>query len=101
MSITTTTTPPDLTAPAVDHGIRVTVVPAFAAEHSDPSADRFVFTYQITIANAGDDAAQLVARHWAVIDGPPHEVTSQWPLKLNGVADLSDIVEEGRYLAVG
>jgi ApaG protein len=55
-------------APAA-HGIRVTVVPAFAAEHSDTDAGKFVFAYTITIANDGDAAARLVSRHWAIIDG--------------------------------
>ena len=36
-----------------------------------------------------------------MIDRPPYEVTSQRPLHLNDVADQSDIVEEGRYLAIG
>jgi hypothetical protein len=37
---------------------------------------------------AGPGADQ---QHWAVIDRPPHEVTSQRPLKLNGVAGQSDM----------
>ena len=52
----------------VAHGIRVSAVPAFAAEHSKPAANRYVFSYDITINNAGDSPAQLVGRHWVIID---------------------------------
>ncbi len=55
--------------PVAAHGIRVTTVPAYAAEHSDPEAGKHVFTYTITIHNDGDGAAKLVSRHWVIIDG--------------------------------
>ena len=61
-----------VTNPVADpaaHGIRVTVEPASAPEHSDAAAGRHVFTYSVTIANAGDAPAQLVSRHWLIIDG--------------------------------
>ena len=40
--------------------ISVTVKTAYLAEQSDPSADRYVFAYTITIANSGTVAAQLI-----------------------------------------
>jgi ApaG protein len=59
----------DAAAPVeVDHGVRVSVTPAFAPEHSDASASRHVFTYTVTIVNGGDAPAQLVSRHWVIID---------------------------------
>ena len=48
--------------------ISVSVNTAYLAEQSDPSADRYVFSYTITIANSGTVAAQLISRHWIITD---------------------------------
>ncbi|MHB1145312.1 MAG: Co2+/Mg2+ efflux protein ApaG [Thiobacillus sp.] len=48
--------------------ISVSVNTAYLAEQSDPSADRYVFAYTITIANTGTVAAQLISRHWIITD---------------------------------
>jgi ApaG protein len=53
---------------ALSNQIRVTVRPAFAPEHSDPSVPRFVFTYRIRIENVGDRTVQLLTRHWLIHD---------------------------------
>jgi ApaG protein len=50
------------------NGIRVIAKPFYVAEHSDPRDERFVFAYQIRIENVGDEAAQLVWRHWYIHD---------------------------------
>ena len=49
-------------------GIRVRVRPRFSLADSDPSDGTFVFSYQINMANEGDDAAQLLFRHWLIHD---------------------------------
>jgi ApaG protein len=48
--------------------ISVSVNTAYLAEQSDPTADRYVFAYTITIANTGTVAAQLISRHWIITD---------------------------------
>lgn len=48
--------------------ISINVDTAYLAEQSDPSADRYVFAYTITIANTGTVAAQLISRHWIITD---------------------------------
>ncbi len=48
--------------------ISVSVNTAYLADQSDPSADRYVFAYTITIANSGTVAAQLISRHWIITD---------------------------------
>ena len=48
--------------------ISVNVDTTYLAEQSDPSADRYVFAYTITIANTGTVAAQLISRHWIITD---------------------------------
>ena len=50
------------------HGIEVRTEPRFLADQSDPSQDRFVFGYRITIVNRGTLAAKFLSRHWIVVD---------------------------------
>jgi ApaG protein len=40
----------------------------YLAEQSQPQADAYAFSYTVTIVNSGDVAAQLVARHWVIVD---------------------------------
>ena len=48
--------------------ISISVNTAYLAEQSDPSADRYVFAYTITLSNTGTVAAQLISRHWIITD---------------------------------
>ncbi|MDP1529440.1 MAG: Co2+/Mg2+ efflux protein ApaG [Rhodoferax sp.] len=48
--------------------ISINVNTAYLAEQSDPSADRYVFAYTISIANTGTVSAQLISRHWIITD---------------------------------
>ena len=48
--------------------ISVNVDTTYLAEQSDPAADRYVFSYTVTIANDGTVAAQLISRHWIITD---------------------------------
>lgn len=48
--------------------IDVSVNTAYLADQSDPSSDRYVFAYTVTIANVGTVAAQLISRHWVITD---------------------------------
>lgn len=44
----------------------------FLAEQSQLPEGPFAFAYTVTIKNTGDITAQLVARHWAIVDGSGH-----------------------------
>jgi ApaG protein len=48
--------------------IRVSVETSYVAEQSDPDAQRYVFSYTITILNEGSAAAKLLRRHWLITD---------------------------------
>ena len=48
--------------------ISINVNTTYLADQSDPSSDRYVFAYTITIANTGTVAAQLISRHWIITD---------------------------------
>ena len=52
--------------PAYDFA--VTVRTQYLAEQSDPDRSQFVFSYAITIKNTGSIAAQLISRHWVILD---------------------------------
>jgi ApaG protein len=54
---------------AVTRGIRVQVKSAFVPERSDPDAGEWFYAYRVRIANESDATAQLLSRHWVIIDG--------------------------------
>jgi len=51
-----------------NYDIRVRVSTQYVDEQSEPSIDRYVFAYTITIENQGDIPAQLISRHWIITD---------------------------------
>ena len=51
-----------------EYNILVSVETHYLEDRSDPSEDRFVFAYTITITNHGTKGAQLLRRHWIVSD---------------------------------
>ena len=57
---------------AVTQHIKVTVRPEFAPDRSEPSDDRYFWTYTIEIANLGKRSVQLTHRHWRITDGVGH-----------------------------
>lgn len=49
--------------------INIAVRTIYLPDQSDETADRYVFAYTITITNIGMVAAQLISRHWIILDG--------------------------------
>lgn len=41
-------------------------------EQSDPKLRQYAFAYTVTIRNTGDITAQLIARHWIIVDAEDH-----------------------------
>jgi ApaG protein len=54
---------------AVTRGIRVEVQSVFVPERSDPDDAQWFFAYRVRITNEGAEPAQLVSRHWVIMDG--------------------------------
>jgi ApaG protein len=54
---------------ATTRSVRVEVEPFYVAEQSDPSKERWVFGYRVRIENRGEEAVQLLTRHWRITDG--------------------------------
>ena len=47
----------------------ISVETRFMASESDPAESRYLFAYTITIANRGDEPAQLRNRYWLITNG--------------------------------
>ena len=47
---------------------RVEVLPEYLPDQSAPAENLYSFAYTITITNCGEVPAQLVSRHWQIID---------------------------------
>ena len=50
----------------------VAVTTQYIAEQSDPSEDSYAFAYTITVNNTGQIPAQLISRHWVIVDASGH-----------------------------
>ncbi|MGB2259895.1 MAG: Co2+/Mg2+ efflux protein ApaG [Porticoccaceae bacterium] len=48
--------------------IVVSVETEYLSNQSQPEDGRYAFAYHITIENCGAEAAQLLSRHWVIVD---------------------------------
>jgi len=64
---------------ATTHGITVRVAVSYLAEQSDPSINRWFWSYHVRIENGSERAVQLLSRSWTIIDGRGtiHEVVGE------------------------
>lgn len=71
----------------------VSVVSAFLADQSDVEQNHYVFSYSIKITNTGRVPAQLISRHWVIVDamGTTQEV------KGLGVVGAQPLLNPGQY----
>lgn len=86
-------TPRDTITRMPTYHFECVVSPHYLPEHSDPAQDRYAFAYTVTIVNRGQVPAQLIARHWMIVDGRGHTeevkglgVVGQQPLLKPGEA---------------
>jgi ApaG protein len=57
---------------AVTNNVRVEVESQYAPERSQPFQNQWFFHYTVRISNEGDEAVQLLSRHWIITDGNGH-----------------------------
>jgi len=50
------------------YSVSVSAAAQYLADQSDETAGRYVFTYTVTLLNAGSVPAQLISRHWIITD---------------------------------
>ncbi len=48
--------------------IKITVVPAYLNEQSDPDDHHYVWAYTIQMENLGEETVQLINRYWHITD---------------------------------
>jgi ApaG protein len=53
---------------ATTHNVQVTVRPEYSTKDSAPDEGEYFWTYTIEILNLGEDAVQLISRHWKITD---------------------------------
>lgn len=75
-----------------DNRIDITVQTQYLRDHSDPSQQRFAFSYTITIKNLGSVTVRLLSRHWIITDanGQAQEVHGE------GVVGEQPMISPGR-----
>ena len=54
---------------ATTRDISVRVAVSYLAEQSDPTADRWFWSYHVRIENGSDKSVQLLSRSWHIMDG--------------------------------
>jgi ApaG protein len=52
-----------------DNKIAINIQTNYLANKSEPENERYVFSYTITIKNAGNNAARLLSRYWKITGG--------------------------------
>jgi ApaG protein len=64
---------------ALTRGIAVRVAVSYLAEQSDPSANRWFWSYHVGIEIGANRAVQLLSRAWTIVDGrgTVHEVVGE------------------------
>lgn len=73
--------------------VRVVVRPEYLAEESSPEQQRFLFAYHVEISNLGEEAVQLIDRHWLITNGKAEmeEVHGE------GVVGLQPVIHPGEH----
>lgn len=73
--------------------IEVEVKASYIAEQSDTVAQKFIWSYEVTIVNKSDEVVQLLNRYWRIVDmtGRIEEVHGA------GVIGLQPIIKPGKH----
>lgn len=72
-------------------GFRVSVYPEYLRDDSDEAHGRFVFAYAVRIENCSRDAAQLMRRHWDIVD----DIGEQYAVDGDGVVGQQPMMQTG------
>ena len=71
--------------------INITVNPYFLDDQSEPEEQHFVWAYQVTIDNQGNEKVQLKNRYWKIVDSNG----SEQEVKGEGVVGEQPILNPG------
>ena len=80
-----------MTVTQVTNGIKVSVETFYQYDYSRPEENKYIFAYRVTLENTGEFTAQLLRRHWKIIDssGTLKEVEGE------GVIGVQPILKPG------
>jgi ApaG protein len=53
---------------ATTRKVQITVKPEYSSDRSEPGEGEYFWAYTIEILNLGEEAVQLVSRHWKITD---------------------------------
>lgn len=76
----------------ITNQIRITVLPSYIAEQSDPAAKIYSFSYTIKIENLSPNTVQLLNRHWYVYSA--NELVAE--VEGEGVIGLKPVLSPGQ-----
>jgi ApaG protein len=76
---------------AMTRDITVRVSVSYLPEQSEPAHGRWFWAYHIRIENDGDEAVQLLTRHWVITDGRG----GQEEVRGDGVVGDQPIIDPG------
>ena len=71
--------------------INITVNPCYLEEQSEPEEHHYVWTYQVTINNLGQETVQLKNRYWKITDSNGTKLE----IKGEGVVGEQPVLEPG------
>ena len=57
---------------ATTRNVQITVTPEYSSDRSSPGEDEYFWAYTIEILNLGEEAVQLISRHWKITDARGH-----------------------------
>ena len=75
----------------VSHSIKVSVEPAYLANHSEPDDSKYVWSYTIQLENKSDDTVKLLNRYWHITDSTGHSIEVRGP----GVVGEQPVLKPG------
>lgn len=52
----------------ITNDISISVIPSYEPADSNPAIGKFIFSYQVTIENLGQQKVKLLHRHWHIVD---------------------------------
>lgn len=75
--------------------IMVTVQPIYLDDQSEPDDGQYFWAYHVRIENQGNSVAQLLSRHWRIVDarGQTHDVIGDGVVGEKPVLGPGDVFE--------
>lgn len=74
---------------AMEACIKIEVETQYVEQQSEPSKNKYLFSYTVTIANLGNEPVTLNSRHWVITDANGHKSEVQG----NGVVGETPTIE--------